>query len=100
MNCLLHFVAVCLFDPSQLYVSGEIDFTPPPVRFADGLYEGRWCRDRFCTGPVGKLRVGVTVDLPEGWTLQYGIEHVSTISTTRDRGAEYPFASLTWRPFR
>lgn len=100
MNCLINLLAVCVFDPSNVSITGEIDFTPPPRRFDNGLYEGRWCEDRFCTGPVGTLRIGVDVALPKGWHLNYGIKHTSTVSTARDRGAEYPYLSLTWRPFR
>lgn len=100
MKCLLDILAICLFDPSNVYFTGEINWASSPHRFESGHYEGRWCGDRFCTGPVGRLRVGVEVALPSGWRLNYGIEHTSTISTTRDVGDEYPFVSLSWRPFR
>jgi len=98
--CLLYLLGACLFDPSNVYVSGEIDFTPRPYRHSDGSYEGRWCRDRWCTGPVGTFRLGYEADLPNGWRIDLGLKHVSTISTTRDRGTEYPFVAVTYRPFR
>lgn len=99
MDCLINLLALCVFDPSNVYVTGEVDFAPSKQRFANGLYEGRWCEDRFCTGPVGTLKIGVEITMPNGWRLDYGFKHTSAIREN-DRGMEYPYLSLTWRPLR
>lgn len=97
MECLIHLMALCVFDPSNVYATAEV-LTPVNDAHRDG--EGRWCRNRWCPGPVGALTVGMRVALTEGWELHYGLRHESMLLISNDRGQESVFMQLTWRPFR
>ncbi len=97
MNCLINLLALCVFDPSNVYVTAEI-LAPINEAHADG--EGRWCNNRWCPGPVGEVRVGVAVDFSRTIEIRYGIRHESMLTVMNDRGQESMFLQLTWRPFR
>ncbi len=96
MDCLIHLVALCLLDPANVYVTAEL-YAPQPFLRS----EGRYCihQDRYCRGPVGEVRIGVTADLPKGWTLNYGVKHVSFVFEN-DGGDNGPFLGFTWRPLK
>lgn len=104
MSCLIHFLAACLFDPSNVYVTAEMeaDIFAPHTDMLGGIGhgEGEWCRKDWCTGPVGVLKLGVVTPLTSSFTLDYGFSHRSRINTLHDRGRESVYLSLTWRPFR
>lgn len=63
------------------------------------LSEGPWCYDHFCEGPVGEARLGLRLDLPERWQVEFGVLHRSYIQEP-DRGYEVPFVTVEWRPFK
>ncbi len=94
MTCLLALTLSCLFSPERLYVTGEIQ-----SQFTKPTYEGRWCNGRWCSGPMGVFRVGMNARLTETITLDYGVSHTSYLSTSKDRGEESFYMSLTFRPF-
>jgi hypothetical protein len=96
MDCLINLAALCLFDPSHVYVRAE---TLTPISNAHKEYEGDWCRTRWCSGPLGVVRLGVHAPVTRTLTLDYGWQHSSRINTMRDRGYESLFLSITWRPF-
>lgn len=104
MNCLIHFLAACLFDPSNVYVTAEMEaeiLSPRTTMVNDiGYGEGEWCRGRWCTGPTGVLKLGVMTPLSSAFTIDYGLVHRSRINTVSDRGNESVYLSVTWRPFR
>lgn len=97
MSCLLVWAATCLLDPSNVYVRGEI-LPNPGYRMENN--EGYWCRNHECRGPLAELRVGVHVELPKGWRLDYGLLHRSFPFEKYDKGLNVPFVSLEWRPWR
>lgn len=101
MSCLLHFVATCLFDPSNVYVNTELDWAVTDSHQTVGQWgEGEWCRTRWCSGPIATVRLGMVANLSDSLSLDYGLMHRSRINTDTDRGYESVFVSLTWRPFR
>ncbi len=103
MNCLIHLLALCVFDPSNVYVTVGLE-----SRIHDGddtqrverCYQVAWCTRPNYTGPVGTLKLGVSARLTDSLFLDYGIAHRSMVSTNRDGGQEFAFAQITWRPFR
>ena len=97
MNCLLHFVAACLFDPSGVYVTAQ---SVTPINDNHKAGQGLWCGNRWCPGEVGVFEVGVETDLTPNIRLRYGLRHESMLWITNDRGQEFAFLGLTWRPFR
>lgn len=99
MECLINIVAFCLLNTSNVYVTGDVDFASRPRQFANGLWEGRWCENRFCQGPIGTIRIGVQVPVSSTLILEYGFKHQSFILED-DRGEESLFVSGTWRPWR
>jgi hypothetical protein len=99
MDCLLNLVAFCLLDPSNVYITGDIDWSLHGQGGTAAYREGRWCQNRWCTGPMGTLKLGVTVELTREWSVDYGFKHTSMIDAD-DRGEESFFMSATFRPFR
>lgn len=103
MNCLIHIAAMCIFDPSTVYVAAQMDFAPAMERHGAGdtlRFEGAWCGEKWCRGPLATLRIGVRMELTETLTLDYGYQHKSFINDSDDKGFNAPFAGLTWRPFK
>jgi hypothetical protein len=96
MNCLIAFLATCVFDPSQVYVTTSIQADVRRARYAFVS----WCGDKWCSGPVGEIRLGVMTPVTETVTLDYGVGHKSFIATESDQGLEFAFVNLTWRPFK
>lgn len=94
MNCLINLLALCLYDPSAVYVTGEV--YQPHYRWNEG---GLWCRYHRCEGPMGELRLGVNVPMTRMFDLNYGFKHQSFIMED-DTGMNTVFVSVTWRPFR
>lgn len=95
MNCLLQLLAVCMLDPGNVYITAGLE-----TQIARPQNEGRWCATRWCSGPMGMMRLGVKVDVTSNLQLDYGLLHTSFVNTTRDRGVESAYFNLTWRPFR
>lgn len=94
MNCLINILALCVFDPSNVYLTaGMQSAIQKPV------HEGNWCLNRWCSGPMGEVRLGVKTPLSRSMSIDYGILHTSYVNTTRDRGVESMFVTVTWRPF-
>jgi hypothetical protein len=82
MNCLLNLLAVCLFDSSSVYVTA-MALSPINDNHAQGQVE-----------------IGVSVQATRALELHYGLRHESMLMIDNDRGQEFAFVSLTWRPFR
>src|SRR3954470_21775021 len=100
MTCLLAVSLACLFDPSQVYVTGELVMPP----FSGYANEYAWCgsQGRRCAGPVGVLKLGMHAELQTeagAWTLDYGVRHQSYVMED-DRGKESVYVSVTWRPLQ
>lgn len=103
MDCLVHLLAVCLFDPSGVYLTAGVAsmiHDGDDLRYAQRCYEVAWCTRSRPPGPTGTLKLGVSVELIRSLALDYGLEHRSFIDTNRDNGQEFAFVELTWRPFR
>lgn len=92
MECLVNLLAVCLFDPSGVYVSAHAH------QVQAGERGSRWCKDHLCQGLMSEFKFGVRVDLTRRIELDYGIRHQS-FPLEYDRGEESLFAGITWRPF-
>lgn len=87
---------LCLMNMmgNNVYVTGELQsYVQKPA------HEGAWCNNGWC-GKMGELRIGTKLDLTHAITLDLGILHRSSITTTQDRGIESLYLSATWRPFR
>ena len=95
MNCLTAFVLSCLFEPSNLYLTGQVQFALDQAN-----YGRRWCRTDWCNDKVAELRIGMVVELSSSFQVDYGLLHRSFYDTPNDKGEESAFLSLTWRPFR
>lgn len=95
MSCLLVLFSSCILYSQDIYMTGEMQLVKP--RIAE--FEGEWCYNHWCRGPRATLRVGATWTLPAGWTVDTGYAHTSYAAES-DRGVEYPYISLTWRPFQ
>lgn len=95
MDCLINLVAFCLLDPSKVYVRAEM-YAPTHA----SQFEGRWCKNHWCRGPMGVLRLGIEIDITRELQLDVGYQHQSDIQDFHDRGEESPYLSLTWRPWR
>ena len=102
MDCLINLLAVCVFNPSSVYLSGGLDVLldkPDDERLARPCYVVAWCVRPRPSGPIGHLRLGVMVNATDSIVINYGLEHRSYINES-DRGSEFAFLELTWRPFR
>lgn len=103
MDCLIHLLALCVFDPSNVYVTGGLEYQTNQYRdahMARPCYGTGWCLTPAYSGPVGVLKVGVTMPISAGIQMTYGFQHRSYVNTGDDRGIEFGFVELTWRPFR
>ena len=71
-------------------------------QFRAGENEGRWCGTRWCTGPMGVIRLGSRIELTRSLDLDLGLTHTSypNMTTRREQGVEAAFVTVTWRPFR
>jgi hypothetical protein len=85
----------CAMNAGNIYVRAEAQQVVERPTF-----EGRWCETRWCEGPLGDIRVGINTDLTREIEIDLGIGHSSYVGTTSDRGVEYVFTNLTWRPFK
>lgn len=92
MDCLSALLLTCLTQ--NVYITTEIQ-----SQMQKPTYEGRWCATRWCTGPLGVVRLGTQLNLTTGLTIDLGVVHTSYIATTKDRGEESAYLSLTYRPF-
>lgn len=99
MSCLIHLAALCLFDPSSIYVTGGLDFSLNKARTAS-YSEGAWCDTDWCKGPRSQLRIGMNTKLTREWSADWGVLHTSYIAERYDRGDESAFVTLTWRPWK
>lgn len=98
MDCLT-LILSCLLQ--NTYVTAGIE-----SQFQAGDHEGRWCYTRWCTGPMGVLKIGTQLNLTRNFDADLGIVHSSYLSVnrnfdnTREQGVESVYLTLTWRPFR
>lgn len=103
MECLINLFALCVFDPSNVYITAGLEST---IHSGDNslrverCYETAWCTRSGYSGPVGTLKLGVSTPLTRELTLDYGFAHRSMVRTNRDHGQESLYATLTWRPFK
>lgn len=93
MECLFSLLASCLL--SNVYVTTEVqaNVTTTP-------WQGYWCGNEWCRGPIGVVRLGTTLDLTPRMRMDFGAMHSSFISTSNDHGRESLYLSVTWHPFR
>lgn len=88
-------VAFCL---ANLYVNVEV--TGQPVLHEDkGNYEGYWCYNHWCHGPLATLKIGMPVLVNDHAVIYYGIKHTSFLSDRSDLGQNTWFVSFTYMPF-
>lgn len=101
MDCLIHLLALCVFDPSNVYVTAGIESqitNREPVRVVS-CYEVAYCTRPAYKGPLGTLKLGVILPVTSQVSIDYGFAHRSYLNTNRDNGLEVAFVELTWRPF-
>lgn len=104
MSCLLLWASVCLIDPSNIYLTGGLEAPlnhPSNERIAEPCYGAdTWCLSKPNGGAVGTLRLGNVIEVSSEFTIDYGFAHRSLINTNKDRGQEFAYISVTYRPFR
>ncbi len=96
MTCLLTWMSVCLVDPANLYASAGLY----PNNAHPSNYEGAWCWDHWCRGPIGEVKLGLVVELNGTLDLDVGVLHRSFPLEPYDEGTNGAYAVLTWRPWR
>jgi hypothetical protein len=102
MNCLWNLLAVCIFDPSNVYLTAGLEATlsePGNQRISTRCYKTAWCVREQPSGLIGTLKIGSVVQISKDLTIDYGLTHRSR-TNTGDRGSEFAFIEMTWRPFR
>lgn len=103
MDCLIHLLAVCVFDPSNVYMKAGIEnqfHDGDRIKLAQSCYGTAYCVRDTPDGPHGTLKLGVSMELTRTLALDYGVAHRSYVEYNRDHGQEFAFAELTWHPFR
>lgn len=103
MECLIHLMSLCVFDPSNVYLTAGIEnqfHDGDRLKVAQSCYGTAYCVRDQPPGAHGTLKLGVSNELSRTLTLDYGIGHRSYIDYSRDHGQEFAFAQLTWKPFR
>lgn len=103
MECLIHLMSLCVFDPSNVYLTAGIDsqiHDGDHLRYAQQCYGTAWCARGKPPGPVGTFKLGVTVEVVRGLVLEYGLEHRSFLNYSKDGGQEFAFAEITWHPLQ
>jgi hypothetical protein len=94
MDCLLPLIlGFCAFDPSQLEVIGTASSQ------VAGSFDYQAQGKNYSGSTVGRLAVEVTAPVTRGFSIRYGIEHMSLLETHHDRGEERAFVGFVWRPF-
>lgn len=102
MDCLINLLSLCVFDPSNVYLTAGIESqltNKDPVRL-EKCYQVAYCARPAYQGPLGTLKLGVDVQVTTKLELSYGFAHRSYLETNRDDGFEVAFLELKWRPFR
>lgn len=98
MDCLINLAAICLLDPSQVYVTATVHAT---VR--DGNYQlMSWCghdHGGWCRGKLSEIKLGAVAPINRTISLDYGLMHRSLLGTSHDQGVESFYFGFTWRPF-
>lgn len=88
---------VCVFDPSQVSLRGEVSSRIDGQIDYYQQIEGQQARP--IGSAFGRLELGIEVPLSRCFLLRYGVEHTSAISYG-DRGQERAFVGFEWRPFK
>lgn len=98
MTCLIPILSVCLLDPSNIVLEGQMSGqVSGGVQYSVGGPQSGY---HLVTGPVGRAALSVVVPIDDWFELSYGIEHRSIISTAQDRGEERAFVGFYWRPWK
>lgn len=102
MDCLIHLLALCVFDPSNVYVTAGLEKTihdGDSIQIAQRCYDTAYCvKDQ--PGPHGILKLGVSIEFTRSLVFDYGVGHHSYVNYSKDHGQQFAFAELTWRPFK
>jgi hypothetical protein len=94
MSCLLPLIlGFCAFDPSQLEVSAHASSQ------IAGSFDYHAQQKNFAGSIVGRIAIEVTAPVTRGFSIRYGVEHMSLLETHHDRGEERAFVGFVWRPF-
>lgn len=93
MECAFLVLQLCLFDPANLSLEGDISWKVGGNRTFT-------VRGEPYTGAHGRIALNVEVPLSERISLSYGYEHRSFVESGLDDGAEFFVLELTWKPFR
>lgn len=94
MSCLLPVIAgMCLMQPSDLYISGELQ----PVELSTPWQKGTTEYDARAPYPFGGWEVGMSRNRGR-WAIEYGYGHSSS-APVNDEGRDFLFARFRFRPF-
>lgn len=98
MSCLIALFGACVFDPSAVYLRGEVS-TQISGSFAYQYRPEGAEKFRSVNVLIGRLELGVYVPISKTLTLRYAVEHTSMIDQA-DRGEERAVIGFEWKPFR
>lgn len=109
-DCLFTILQVCLFDPSNIYVSAAYDyaFHTREVRYREEfvsldpvrptLIQNIYVDRAYAANDHARLTLGWTVYEGRLLTFDFGVAHVSSPSV-EDHGYEAAYFGVTWKPF-
>lgn len=95
MDCLALIAStLCVLSPSQLTLRADVSTQL-------GGTVTHWNRGiNYHGATLGRVELSMPLLTYRGLTLLGGLEHVSLLDTSRDRGEERFSVGLVWRPFR
>lgn len=93
MECWIHLFSLCVFDPSNVVLEGDVS------RQIGGDFAYHSGAQNYGGGTLGRLSVYDVVPISKHWTVTYGITHESLLDTRSDPGQERFSVGFVWRPF-
>jgi len=103
MDCLLLVLQLCLFDPTNLYLTAGVESTFSTdwtYRIQTGELNGG-VLTREIDQDFGVVDVGLIIPSRDGrWVGDIGVRHRSFLSTGSDDANYSWYAEVTWRPFK
>lgn len=94
--CLIPTAALCVLSLQSLTVDAQLQskISGEPNHWY--LHEGAW---RRADGPVAEISISMQAEVSRSFSIPFGVGHRS-VPSRNDRGEEYAFVTLRWRPFQ